>query len=104
MKSTKLIELSDGTLVEVDVVPGESRQIAGSVAEKVNSRLSEIQEIITKLGRPIAESCKELCASSNVTKVEFEIGLGFEAEGNIYISKAKGKANIKAKFTVEPTI
>lgn len=31
-----------------------------------------------------------------------ELGLGFEAEGNLYITKAKGNANLLVRFTLKP--
>lgn len=31
-----------------------------------------------------------------------ELGLGFEAEGNLYITKAKGNANLTVKLKLAP--
>jgi len=35
-------------------------------------------------------------------KAEVEIGIGFSAEGNIFIAKGKGSANLKVKLVLSP--
>jgi hypothetical protein len=46
---TKLIQLEDGTLVEVDVPADQARQISGGFADKVNSTFDKIQPLLVKI-------------------------------------------------------
>ena len=48
------------------------------------------------------EIWQELDQDMNIRQVEVELGIGFEAEGNLYITKAKGRANLTVKFTLSP--
>lgn len=45
---------------------------------------------------------KELNKELLVDAAEVELGLGFEAEGNLYITKAKGSANLVVRLTLKP--
>ena len=38
----------------------------------------------------------------NIEQAEIQLGLSFEAEGNLYITKAKGNANLTIKLTLKP--
>ena len=38
----------------------------------------------------------------SIEKAEVEIGLGFEAGGDVFIVKGKGKANLSVKLTLLP--
>jgi len=102
MPETKLIELSDGTLVEVSAAPGEVKEIAGSVADLVASNLLRLQDIVTKACRPVLRACLDMSKDVKIEQAEVELGLNFEAEGNIYITKAKGTANLSLKFVIRP--
>ena len=102
MPETKLIALSDGTLVEVSSAPGEVRQIAGGLADKVASNFDNIHDIIAKACRPVIEACLNVSREGKVEQTEVELSLGFEAEGNIYITKAKGTANLTIRFVLRP--
>lgn len=44
--ATKLIELEDGTLIEVDVAGEQIEQTAGGMADKVNATLDKIKPIL----------------------------------------------------------
>ena len=100
---TKLIKLQDGTLLEVDIAPGEAQQIAGgSVAKKVEATFSNIKPTLISACRPITEVWKELNKDMQVSQAEVEIGLSFSVEGDVYIAKSKVDANLKVKLTLKP--
>lgn len=40
--SSQLIELEDGTFVEVEVGPGDVRQISGNIAQRVEATFASI--------------------------------------------------------------
>jgi hypothetical protein len=81
---SKLIRLEDGMLVEVVTAGDEVQQISGR---------DKIKPILLKTCIPIVESVKELRDKVDVEQVEVEIGLSFNAEGNIYITKTTISAN-----------
>jgi hypothetical protein len=100
---SKLIELEDGVLIEIDKPTGEVQEISGGAADRLkDATIDRIKPIILKAAKPIAEVYKELNRDMEVRQAEVELGLGFEAEGNLYITKAKGNANLVVKLTLVP--
>jgi Trypsin-co-occurring domain 1 len=100
--ATKLIQLEDGTLVEVEV-PGEQiQQIAGGMADRVSATFDKVQPLLVRTCRPIAAAWAELSKEMNIEQAEVQIGLSFEGEGNLYITKSKASANLTIKLTLKP--
>ena len=102
MEPTKLIELADGVLLEVSVAPDEARPISGGLAEKVNATFDKIQPVLVKTCRPIMAAWQELNREVLIDQAEIELGLSFEGEGNLYITKAKATANLSVKLVIRP--
>jgi len=98
---TKLIELADKLLVEVEVPQDQARQISGGFAEKVNATLDNIKPILLSACRPIIAAWKEVRQEVEVDHVEIELGLSVEGEGNLYITKTKAGANLTVKLTLK---
>jgi hypothetical protein len=99
--ATKLIKLEDGTLLEVEVAGEEVQQIAGGLAEKVDATLDKIKPVLLKICRPIISAVKDLRADIDLEQVEVEVGLSFDIEGNIYVTKTKFGANILVRMTLK---
>jgi len=99
--ATKLIELTDGTLVEAEVAADEARPISGGAADKVASALDRIEPLLVNVCRPVAAAWKAIGDELEVESVEIELGLSFEGEGNVFVSKAKAGANLVVKLTVK---
>jgi Trypsin-co-occurring domain 1 len=99
---SKLIELEDGTLIEVEVPEDQARQIASRFADKVNSTFDKIKPILKQACRPIAEVCQELNQEVHVDQAEVQISFSFEGEGNIYVTKAKAGSNLTVKLVLKP--
>jgi len=103
--STKLIELQDGFLVEVETQEGEVEQIAGgNGVNQVQGTIDKIKPLLLKVCKPICAVWEELDTDMYIEQAEVEIGLGFEAEGNIFVTKAKTTANLTVKLTIKPKI
>ena len=51
---------------------------------------------------PIADICHNMNQKFNVKNFVVKIGLSFEAEGNIYITKSKAEANLEVTMTIKP--
>lgn len=99
--ATKLIKLEDGTLVEVEVASDEVQQIAGGLAEKVDATMNKMKPILLKTCQPIVAAVKDLREDVDLKQVEVEVGLSFDVEGNIYVTKAKFGANVLVRMTLK---
>ena len=101
--ATELIELGDGLLVEVHAAQDRGpRALSASAAERVEGALDEARELLLKATQPVAEAWDDLNEKLKVDKVEIHLALGFEAQGNLFLVKGTGNANITFKLTVSP--
>jgi hypothetical protein len=98
--ATKLIELEDGTLIEAEVAESEARPISGGSADKVASSLEKIEPVLVRVCKPVADAWKVIGDELYVESVQIELGLSFEGEGNIFVSRAKAGANLTVTLTV----
>jgi len=100
--ATKLIELEDGILVEVEAQENEAQQISSRAAEAVSSSFSKIKPLLKKAVQPIAELWNELDQDVAIEAAEVTINFSFEGEGNIYVTKAKAGSNLSVKLILKP--
>jgi hypothetical protein len=100
--STKLIELKNGVLIEVDAKTDYAQEIAGGFAEKVNATLDQIEPVLVQICHPVVLAWKELNKDVYIESAEVELSFSFEGEGNIYLAKAKSGANINLKLILKP--
>src|SRR5712691_9838252 len=99
--ASKLIKLDDGTLVEVEVAGDEVQQISGGLAEKVDATMNKIKPVLLKTCQPIVAAVKDLREDVDLEQVEVEVGLSFDVEGNIYVTKANFGANVLVRMTLK---
>lgn len=100
--ASKLIKLRDGTLVEVEVTGTEVQQISGGLAKKVNTTIDDMKDVLSKACQPIVAAVKDLREKvTDLEHVEVEVGLSFDIEGNIYITKANLGANVLVRMTLK---
>lgn len=99
--ATKLIQLEDGMLVEVEVPQEQAQQISGGFADKVDTTFEKMKPVLIKVCQPIADVWKEINKDMVVEQAEVQIGFSFEAEGNIYITKSKAGANLTVKLVLK---
>ena len=102
--ATKLIRLGDGTLVEIEVPGDQIEQLSGGFADRVDGTLDKIQSILPNAIRPIAAAWKELSQEMQIEQAEVELGLSFEAEGNLFVTKSKLGANLTVKLILKPSV
>jgi hypothetical protein len=100
--STKLIQLTDGTLVEVVTQIDDAREIAGGFAEKVEGSLENIRPLLIRVTSPVVAAWQEISKQIAIEKGEIELGFSFEGEGNLYIVKTKTEATLTVKLTLKP--
>lgn len=99
---TKLIELEDSILVEVEVPEDQAKQISGSLADRVDSTFDKIRPVLVKTCRPIAAAWKEINQEMLIEKAEVQIGFSFEGQGNLYVTKSTAGANLTVKIILIP--
>lgn len=99
--TTRLIELADGTLVEITVLGDGVQEISGRLAERVNSTTDRILPVLVNACRPVAAAWRELNKEMVIKEAEIEFGLSFEGEGNVYITRAMAGANLVVKITLK---
>jgi hypothetical protein len=100
--ATKLIKLTDDTLVEVEVSEDHAQEISGGMAKRVEASFDAIKDVLTSLCRPLSETWKELGKEMQVDSAEVQFGLSFESEGNIFVASAKTGGNLTVKLTMKP--
>ncbi|MCG8348696.1 MAG: hypothetical protein MI924_13075 [Chloroflexales bacterium] len=101
--ASRLIKLADGTLVEVEAHLDDVRQIAASdAAKKVDKSIDLINPILIRACRPIIAAWNELSVEADIEHGEVELGLSFEAEGDVYVVRGAASANVVVKLTLKP--
>ncbi|MDM8522865.1 CU044_2847 family protein [Desulfococcaceae bacterium HSG8] len=98
----KLIQLEDGTLVEVEVPEDQVQQISGGFADKVSATFDKIHPLLVRTCKPIAAAWKDLSQEMHIKQAEVQLGLSFEGEGNLYVTKSKAGANLTVKLVLKP--
>ena len=105
--SKKLIELENGLLMEVEIPQSEIEMISGGsddIINRVESSMGTIENILVKSVEPIANVYNALQQEIILEKAEVEIGIGFSAEGNIFVAKGNANANLKVKLVLSPKV
>ena len=102
--SKKLIELEDGLMMEVEVPQSEIEMISGGgdMVEKVQSSMGTIEKMLLQSVQPIISTYNTLNQEVTLDSAEVEVGIGFSAEGNIFIAKGNANANLKVKLVLKP--
>ena len=99
---TKLIELQEGVLVEVEVESNNVRAISGGLAEKVSASFDSIRPVLMMVAQSLANTWKVMDSHVDVDKMTVELGLSFAGEGNIYITKVTSGANLTVTLELKP--
>jgi len=100
---TQLIELEDGTLIEVDHLAGAVQKTAGgSAIQHVDKTIDRVTPVLARVGQAVAAAWRELNKDMTITETQIELGLSFEGEGNVYVTKATAGANLVVTLTLKP--
>lgn len=100
--ASQLIQLQDGLLVEVEASEDSAQQIAAGATDRVDGVLDDVQALLRKAVKPVTAVWDELNRDLTIHEVEINLALGFEAEGNLFIARGTGNANVSFKLTVRP--
>jgi len=98
----KLIRLQEGTLVEVEVPQDALEQYADGIMNKMNSSVDQLRQTLVNICRPISAAWVLISQEMQVEGADVEVGLSFEAGGDLYIAKAKTGAHFTVKLKLKP--
>lgn len=104
--NTKLIRLEDNSFIEVVAATNDYENVSSGVkaAKEVESTLDKVAPLLKQICTPIANTWEELNQEVSIEQAEVEIGLSFEAEGNIYITRSKAGANLNIKLVMKKKV
>jgi hypothetical protein len=100
--ATQLIELRNGLLVEAELPGQAGEQIAGGRRKLGVAFEDKVKPLLLQICEPLAGMWQELNQQMHVEQAEVEVGLSFEGEGNLFVTKAKTGANFTVKLTLKP--
>ncbi len=100
--ATRLIQLKNGMMVEAEIPGQTGEQIAGGVNKLGVSFEEKVKPLLLQICESFANVWQELNQKMSVEQAEVEIGLSFEGEGNLFVTKAKTGANFTVKLTLKP--
>lgn len=96
---SKLIELADGVVVEIESAPGEVQR-AGALPDKVQRNLEGVRDLATTVVKSTFADFAKFGDAVGVESLEIEFGISFGVEGNVYLAKASSTANLTVKVTL----
>jgi len=102
--SKKLIELENGLMLEVEVPQSEIEMISGGgdLVERVEGSMGTVEKMLIQSVEPIVNAYTQLNQEVVLDTAEVEIGIGFSAEGNVFVAKGSANANLKVKLVLKP--
>jgi hypothetical protein len=100
--ATQLIQLADGTLVEAEVSEDQAREISGGFYDKVETTFDKLRPILISICRPLSEAWKEINRELEIEQAQIQLGLSFEGQGNLFVTKSKAGANLTVNLTLKP--
>ena len=99
--ATKLIKLAEGILVEVEVSDQQAETIGSGFIQKVDSSIDKIQPLLVTICHPVVAAWREIKDQVDVDKITIELGLSFEGEGNLFVTKSKVAASITVSLELK---
>lgn len=97
-----MIQLSDGTYVEVEVSSDRVREVSGSTAERVAASFEDLRPLVLRVCEPLRSLWTDLRRQIEVDSLEVELGISFEAEGNMFVTRATAAANMTLRISFTP--
>ncbi|GAC20968.1 CU044_2847 family protein [Paraglaciecola arctica] len=95
----KIIKLSDGIQVEIEVSDEEAQLISNNTT--VNSSINKVQSLIMAVCTPIGKTLKEISNDIDIESTKVTIGVKVGVEGNFILAKSSAGANIQVEMTLK---
>ena len=96
----KVIELSGGLEVEVEISEDEVFEISNNSA--VDSSINKMSELLTKAISPVSDAYKALQDNNTIESTKVTVGVKFGASGNVFVAKSSAEANITVEMVIRP--
>jgi len=90
----------NGLLVEVTRTTS-AVAVSNSQAQQAAVKLEAAVKSIEPLLRSLQETAQKTLAETHFKSAEIKLGLSFTVEGNVFVSKVSGEANLELKLTFE---
>ena len=98
--TSKLIRFSDDILVQVEM-PEKAEQVAATNAKDVAKSFDEkIKPELIKICNSLSDAWKSISQEVSIERIEVEVGLSFEIEGNIFVTKSTAASNLTVKIVI----
>lgn len=98
--TSKLIRFSDDILVQVET-PETAEHVSATNAKDVDKSFDEkIKPNIIKICNSLSDAWKSISQEVSIERIEVEVGLSFEIEGNIFVTKSKAASNLTVKVVI----
>ncbi len=97
----RLLETGDGILIEYESGKRDEKISSGST-KKIEKGLEQIAPLLINACSNMKQIWSNAEAVDHVDQVQIQMGLNFEAGGNLYITQAKGGASISVTVTLKP--
>lgn len=103
---SKVIHFDDGFSVEAEFSEEQMQQIVDlddlNLSKKFKEGLDEAGSIISATVNNVTSIWSDLNEKVKIDYADIELGVGFEAEGKVFVVKGGAKANINIKIRVSP--
>lgn len=96
----KVIKVSDGLEVEVELRDGDVSEI--SSYDNLNSSLDQINILLSEVTKPVIDAFQTLSEKAHIESTKVTVGVKFGASGNIFVAKSSAEANISVEMTIRP--
>ncbi|PML08711.1 hypothetical protein BCT86_07995 [Vibrio breoganii] len=96
----KVIELSDGLEVEVEINEDEVFEISNG--STVDSSINKVSELLTKAISPVSDAYRALQDNNTIESTKVTVGVKFGASGNVFVAKSSAEANITVEMVIRP--
>lgn len=101
MSTTEIIPLADGIQVEVDVAEG--RRAVSTASDIATKGWNQVEGVLRQITGPFVNVYRDLAKDASISEIAVEVGLSFQAEGGIFVVKARGTANLNVTIKLKPT-
>jgi len=101
----KLIGLENGLMMEVEASEDEIQMISGGsdeIVTRVERSMGTVEKMLIQSVDPIVNAYNILNQDVILDSAEVEIGIGFSAEGNVFVAKGSANANLNVKLVLKP--
>ncbi|EGQ8323350.1 hypothetical protein FFU48_12580 [Vibrio cholerae] len=93
----KIITMSDGLEVEVEVREGELLEI--SSASVVDASLDKLKELLSKVITPVNDAYQTVSQTVALESAKVSVGVKFGVSGNVFVAKSSADASINIEMT-----